>query len=76
MPRISALLKAAQTYYETTGVFCIINENRIQSDTIQLMILSEFILRLGDRGSTVDKVLRYKSEGSWFDPRWCIGIFH
>ena len=25
----------------------------------------------GDRGSTVVKVLRYKSEGSWFDPSWC-----
>jgi hypothetical protein len=23
-----------------------------------------------DRGSTVVKVLRYKSEGRWFDPRW------
>jgi hypothetical protein len=22
-------------------------------------------------GSTVVKVLRYKSEGRWFDPRWC-----
>jgi hypothetical protein len=25
----------------------------------------------GDRGSTVVKVLSYKSEGRWFDPRWC-----
>ena len=25
----------------------------------------------GDRGSTVVKVLRYKSEGRWFDSRWC-----
>jgi hypothetical protein len=24
---------------------------------------------LGDRGSTVVKVLRYKSKGRWFDPR-------
>jgi hypothetical protein len=24
-----------------------------------------------DSGSTVVKVLRYKSEGRWFDPRWC-----
>jgi hypothetical protein len=29
-----------------------------------------------DRGSTMVKVLRYKSEGCWFDPRWCHGIFH
>jgi hypothetical protein len=26
---------------------------------------------IGDRGSTVVKVLRYKSEDRWFDPRWC-----
>jgi hypothetical protein len=26
-------------------------------------------LKFGDRGSTVVKVLRYKSEGGWFDPR-------
>jgi len=24
----------------------------------------------GDRGSTVVKVLCYKSESRWFDPRW------
>jgi len=23
------------------------------------------------RGSTVVKVLSYKSEGRWFDPNWC-----
>jgi hypothetical protein len=26
---------------------------------------------LGDRSGTVVKVLCYKSEGLWFDPRWC-----
>jgi hypothetical protein len=26
---------------------------------------------MGDRGSKVVKVLRYKAEGRWFDPRWC-----
>ena len=31
---------------------------------------------LGDRGSTVVKVLCYKSEGRWFDPSWCQWIFH
>ena len=25
----------------------------------------------GDRGSTVVKVLCYKSRGRWFDPSWC-----
>ena len=27
-------------------------------------------------GSTVVKVLCYKSEGRWFDPSWCQWIFH
>jgi len=31
---------------------------------------------IGDRGGTVVKVLRYKSEGRWFDPSWCQWIFH
>jgi len=30
----------------------------------------------GDRGSTEAKVLCYKSEGRWFDPRLCQWIFH
>jgi len=30
----------------------------------------------GDSGITVVKVLCYKSEGRWFDPRWCHWIFH
>ena len=30
----------------------------------------------GDRGSTVVKVLCYKSEGRWFDPSLCQWIFH
>jgi len=29
------------------------------------------IVTNGDRGSTVVKVLCYKSEGCWFDPSWC-----
>jgi len=28
-------------------------------------------LTIHPRGSTVVKVLCYKSEGHWFDPRWC-----
>jgi hypothetical protein len=26
---------------------------------------------VGGRGGAVVKVLRYKSEGGWFDSRWC-----
>ena len=28
----------------------------------------------GDHGGTVVKVLCYKSEGRWFDPRWCRNV--
>jgi len=28
-----------------------------------------------NRGSSVVKVLCYKSEGRWFDPSWCQWIF-
>ena len=31
--------------------------------------LYQILKRIGDRGSTVVKVLCYKSEGRWFDPR-------
>jgi len=31
---------------------------------------------LGARGSSVVKVLCYKSEGRWFDPSWCQWILH
>ena len=30
-----------------------------------------YVCMHGDRGSTVVKVLCYKSEGRWFDPSWC-----
>ena len=33
--------------------------------------LSSATLISGDRGGTVVKVLCYKSEGRWFDSRWC-----
>ena len=33
-------------------------------------VICTYILS-GDRGSTVVKVLRYKSEGRWFDPSQC-----
>jgi hypothetical protein len=41
----------------------------------QAIILGEYPI-WGDHGDTVVKVLHYKSEGCWFDPRWCHGIFH
>ena len=35
------------------------------------MVIKYFSILVGDRGSTVVKVLCYNSEGSWFDPSWC-----
>jgi hypothetical protein len=32
---------------------------------------SSFIQSYGDHGGTVVNVLCYKSEGHWFDSRWC-----
>jgi hypothetical protein len=43
---------------------------KIYLSTFSVYILT-FPLCTGDRGGTVVKVLRYKSEGSWFDSRWC-----
>jgi len=34
------------------------------------------LMKNGDRGGTVVKVLCYKSECRWFDPSWCHWIFH
>ena len=36
-----------------------------------LNIYLNIYIYMGDRGSTVVKVLCYKSEGRWFDPSWC-----
>ena len=34
-------------------------------------LISVLTMHIGDRRSTVVKVLCYKSEGHWFDPSWC-----
>jgi len=34
-------------------------------------LLHVLIICIGDRDGTVVKVLCYKSEGRWFDFRWC-----
>jgi len=46
-----------------------------QIDCAKLLLLPKKGGR-GDRGSTVVKVLCYKSEGRWFDSSWCKWIFH
>ena len=35
------------------------------------VVLCFVLVHSGDRGSTVVKVLCYKTEGRWFDPSWC-----
>ena len=39
--------------------------------SLSILILS-YIFSFGDRSGTVVKALRYKSEGRWFNPRWCL----
>jgi hypothetical protein len=36
-----------------------------------ILFMSVHTFHWGHRGVTVFKVLRYKSEGRWFDSRWC-----
>ena len=45
----------------------------VQRISLQMAVV---LVTLGDRGGTVVKVLRYKSEGRWFDDSWCQWIFH
>ena len=55
-----------------------IRVNNFDQDLIQVML--RLYIKTGMyyhyRGSTVVKVLCYKSEGRWFDPSWCQWIFH
>jgi hypothetical protein len=39
--------------------------------SLLVCIITIVIIITGDRRGTVVKVLRYKSDGRWFDPRWC-----
>jgi hypothetical protein len=51
-------------------------DNTRYSATVCSLKFIAIYRRCGDRSSTVVKVLRYKSEGRCFDPKWCHGIFH
>ena len=57
-----AFLKVFQPEHETLCLKHVAQKKSTTDDT--------------DRGSTVVKVLCYKSEGRWFDPSWCQWIFH
>jgi len=54
---------------------CAVQIKRGMGQSITTLFCSHLIY-IGDRGSTVVKVLCYKSEGRWFDPSWCQRIFH
>jgi len=43
---------------------------------LSFIYYSQYMKLAGDHGSTVVKVLCYKSEGRFFDPSWCQWIFH
>ena len=59
-------LKTRVEYWHISVIF-ILNKNGY---------LSTFSVILGNRGSTVVKVLCYKSEGRWFDHKFCQWIFY
>jgi len=49
----------------------------IKSFVLVFLLFQPIKAARGQRqGSTVVKVLCYKSEGRWFDPSWCQWIFH
>jgi len=57
----------------TRIVYCCVSMAKIVTQTRHSI---RFYLHfLGDRGSTVVKVLCYKSEGRWFDPTGVNGFF-
>ena len=52
--------------------YCFMSSSHILVILELNFILYIFSKRIkGDRGGTVVKVLCYKSEGRWFDSRWC-----
>ena len=54
-------------------------QHKIKSLNINIFIVRKYYYLYkfaGDCGSTVVKVLCYKSEGRWFDPSLCQWIFH
>jgi len=46
------------------------NKRKVNLKAILKTKINCLLEEAGDGGSTVVKVLRYKSEGRWFDPSW------
>jgi len=62
------ILKYILEYFKILYWNCTISKGYNFIDTVTFQ---QCIFTHGDRGSTVVKVLCYKSEGCCFDPRWC-----
>jgi len=61
----------------TTGLYEHIQDVTIKKrDNFQRVLINVRTVPTGHRGSTVVKVLCYKSEGRWFDPNWYHRIRH
>ena len=45
--------------------------NTVGNCNTMVSIIILYYYNIGDRGSTVVKVLWYKSKGRWFDSTWC-----
>ena len=54
-----------------TGGTCCYSKLWVECVCFNNMYTTWYILFQGDRGGTVVKVLCYRLEGRWFDPRWC-----
>jgi len=73
--RLEGVPAASIIFSIKTGVECCIRllvGKRKDADCKFLVVITEYVLNYnGDRGSTVVKVLCYKSVGRCFDPSWC-----
>jgi len=58
-----------RTFITTTNKTC--TTTTTTTTTITIIIKLLLLLVIGGRGGTVVKALCYKSEGRWFDSRWC-----
>jgi len=70
----SGHLSTSKTDERVARIKALVHENIYV--TVSDLLLRGISVRWGDCGSTVVKMLCYKSEGRWFDPSWCQWIFH
>ena len=63
--------------YSRTWITVLVN-NQLDAQFFSVYVYFDTLhVSSGDRGGTVVKVLRYKSEGRcWFDSRWCHWNLH